>query len=341
MTGSGRCALPQLLDVEHYVPCDWDLIADGEGRSLWLDLFERQIGFIARCAIESGYSEAAAGEAERRFTEIVLTLRDDPRALGDRLDILVMDRARDGLLRECGIDDAFKAVKARETERALAVLPARLTAIDVVPEERRLEELIRGVFAGNLFDMGAEKTASMFLEGAGPAFEACLERAPARPWGIDHLNDAILDGWRHVVLFVDNAGADAVLGMLPLARELLRRGARVTLAANELASLNDITAAELASVIERVPELHEARVMSTGSGDPLVDLSDLDAGFCASVGDADLVVLEGMGRGLESNWTARLSCQAWRVAIVKAEPVSRKRGVSLFDGVFRRDAPPV
>ncbi len=33
--------------------------------------------------------------------------------------------------------------------------------------------------------------------------------------------------YRHAILFVDNSGADVVLGMLPLARELLKLGAKV------------------------------------------------------------------------------------------------------------------
>ena len=33
--------------------------------------------------------------------------------------------------------------------------------------------------------------------------------------------------WRRVIIFVDNAGADVVLGILPLARELLQMGAEV------------------------------------------------------------------------------------------------------------------
>lgn len=34
---------------------------------------------------------------------------------------------------------------------------------------------------------------------------------------------------KRALLFVDNSGADIVLGMLPLARELLRRGTEVSL----------------------------------------------------------------------------------------------------------------
>jgi hypothetical protein len=52
-----------------------------------------------------------------------------------------------------------------------------------------------------------------------------------------------------VIAFVDNAGADIVLGMLPLARELLRMGSEVVLAANTQPAINDITAAELRAVV--------------------------------------------------------------------------------------------
>ncbi len=38
---------------------------------------------------------------------------------------------------------------------------------------------------------------------------------------------AAVGPWLRAVLFVDNAGADVVLGMLPLARELLLKGAEV------------------------------------------------------------------------------------------------------------------
>jgi type II pantothenate kinase len=46
-------------------------------------------------------------------------------------------------------------------------------------------------------------------------------------------------------MFVDNAGADIVLGMLPFAREFLRMGCEVVLAANSQPAINDITAEEL------------------------------------------------------------------------------------------------
>ena len=41
-----------------------------------------------------------------------------------------------------------------------------------------------------------------------------------------------------------------VLGMVPLARELLRMGAEVVLVANSLPAINDITAPELRSLLD-------------------------------------------------------------------------------------------
>ena len=58
--------------------------------------------------------------------------------------------------------------------------------------------------------------------------------------------------YRRAVLFVDNAGAEVLLGMLPLARQLLRRGTEVVVAANSLPAINDITAAELDALLPQV-----------------------------------------------------------------------------------------
>ena len=50
----------------------------------------------------------------------------------------------------------------------------------------------------------------------------------------------------------DNAGSDVVLGMLPLAREFLKCGSQVVIAANRLPTINDITAGELQELLESV-----------------------------------------------------------------------------------------
>lgn len=47
------------------------------------------------------------------------------------------------------------------------------------------------------------------------------------------------------IVFVDNAGVDFILGVLPFVRELLILGTRTILCANSQPSLNDVTFQEL------------------------------------------------------------------------------------------------
>ncbi|WIA23193.1 hypothetical protein OEZ86_010083 [Tetradesmus obliquus] len=61
--------------------------------------------------------------------------------------------------------------------------------------------------------------------------------------------------FRRVMVFVDNAGADIVLGMLPFVREMLRLGCEVVVVANSLPAINDITAAELRSLLSAAAEV--------------------------------------------------------------------------------------
>lgn len=74
-----------------------------------------------------------------------------------------------------------------------------------------------------------------------------------------------LDLWLHHIqtkpahncaaIFVDNCGVDLVLGIIPFARELLRRGTRVLLCSNSEPALNDVTHTELLGVLSRASSL--------------------------------------------------------------------------------------
>ena len=96
-----------------------------------------------------------------------------------------------------------------------------------------------------------------------------LSRRPWRVDTLDQLSQAWINGaqnadepgsvvsspYRRVVMFVDNAGADVVLGMLPFARELLRMGADVIIAANSQPAINDITAPELVRLLDAAGQI--------------------------------------------------------------------------------------
>jgi hypothetical protein len=65
-------------------------------------------------------------------------------------------------------------------------------------------------------------------------FKKSFQDLLPRPWAIDHFDDlkqAWLSGspaYNKAVVFVDNSGADIILGVIPLAREMIRHGTRVS-----------------------------------------------------------------------------------------------------------------
>jgi len=276
------------------------------------------------------------------FAEQLRTLRRDPEAFGP-LSILRICRLRETALRAIDLPDPYRPVKQRENDEAVGLLPSVLAELDAMEENARLLSLIRGVFAGNVFDLGARSTTQMF-EDTGFDFLKTRRSIVHRPWLIDDF-DALVERWaepyRKAIVFVDNAGADVVLGMIPLCREMLRRGTTVIITANSLPALNDITIEELDPLLERIAAvdavvgdaLAAGRLRTVGSGNdaPLIDLRETSDG-------ADLVVLEGMGRALESNLYAEFTCDSLKLATIKEQQLAELLGGRMYDVVckFRR-----
>ena len=273
----------------------------------------------------------------------------------DPLCCLKLCALRDRLLREEGFVDCFRTVKAEENAKALVHLPALLAELDAMSPGDRLQAVVEGVFAGNIFDLGASHTAAMFGTG-GLDFHATRQRLQSRPWTVDCF-DALAERWKDparahklAVMFVDNSGADIVLGMLPLARELVRRGTRVILAANTVPSINDVTAEELAALMPKAAAgdavftaaLADGRltIMPSGNDLPVIDLRHVSPELAAAAADADLVILEGMGRGIETNLNAVFTCEVLCLGMIKHTEVAQALGdTPLFGCVCRYDAP--
>ena len=384
-------ALPQLV-VEGYraTTFDYDPPADADpstrvGKERWIEVFRASIPeFSRRAASDPRVADAAA--LSRRFAAS-FDADLDRVASGDHASlfegaptVLKLCGLRDRTLRELGFDDCFLDVKTEENEKALATLPGVLRELDAIGDPgARIEALIRGVFAGNIFDLGAAASAALHANGDG-GFDAARAGLKRRPWCVDHA-DAFRDAWlgeearvsesrtrvgsfaspwKKCVMFVDNAGADVVLGMLPLCRELLRGGAEVVLAANERPSINDVTAREARALLPRVAKaerdalgagkaviarsLSENRlvVVSSGSDLPVIDLTHVSSELRDAARGADLVVLEGMGRAVETNLFARFACDALNLGMVKHPEVAQCLRGELYDCVcrFRRPEGP-
>lgn len=340
-----------LADEAAYVPGTLDICGDAALRRHWLALFREHIlsarDHVAREHPDEPDLVWRMDGATATFAAHVDALACDP--LAGPFDTLTLCAERERLLRAAGVDDPFVRVKARENEAALALLPRVLEELDALGEGDRLHALACGIFAGNVFDLGSPTTAALFERG-GSAFGAVRDRLRPRPWLVDDL-DALAGRLErridHALLFVDNAGSDVVLGMLPFARELLRRGTRVVLSANRTPSLNDVTHDELVALVGEAARVDEALaaavsggrlcLVTSGNGLPLIDLRSLGPELREEIerDPPDLVVLEGMGRAVESNWNARLRADTLKIAMLKDASVARHLGGDLYDVVLR------
>ena len=179
--------------------------------------------------------------------------------------------------------------------------------------------------------------------------------------------------WRRVVVFCDNAGAD-VMGMALLARTLVQLSGdgqcKVALAANEWAALNDVTARETRAFLESIVrcadgaylddaffgdstllgqmERGAVTAVSSGQISTLLDLNrcgpELNDWVEAELrdvpaGDDWLLVFDGMGRSLESNWDVashvKPGVNTLNLAMVKSQINAERLGAEVYDCVVK------
>ena len=357
-----RTVLPLLADPAGYRACGWDLREQGERRDYWVNLFRVHFPSL----LEEARREAAdrgedAGDVQRRcdaaqeaFFAYIDACESDPASLA-RFDVLTLCWERERVLRRHGFEDPYRLAKAEQNAAVRRVLPRVLSELDAMPDRARREELMRGVFAGNIYDQGATETNAMFAGGKSVDFHDVRHRLKARPWLFDDL-DAWLErlaGEPHerALVFIDNAGPDIVLGMLPLCRELLRRGTEVILAANSAPSLNDVTASELRELLGSLRTLdadidaaladRRLTVEASGNWAPLIDLTMVSPALVERLEaePVDLLVLEGMGRAVETNFDARFTCETLKLAMVKDRGVAEAIDGELYDLVLKYQTP--
>jgi uncharacterized protein with ATP-grasp and redox domains len=351
----GEAAMPpfcKLRDPESYVPGDWDLLKDEPAREAWIRIFDEHTASLVAHAREALHPplEEALDAYELAMRRALGQVRDRPEQFAP-LTIYQLCRLRVDLMNRHHIGDPYDRVKLDENRAALDHVAQVFAAIDACPDDTVVETLLRGVLAGNKFDLGAKDTMDLHSHG-GIDFFATLKELGERPWFVDDV-DALAPrlargrvAYRKAIFFVDNAGGDIVLGAIPLARYLADQGCRVVLAANDEPALNDIIVDELHDVLAAVAAYHDPRmvdhlrsgrisVVGTGCDCPLIDLGDVSDACNEAAADADLVILEGMGRAVESNYHVALTCDAIYLAMIKNRELARYLGCKLFDLVAR------
>ncbi|XP_016705275.1 damage-control phosphatase At2g17340 isoform X2 [Gossypium hirsutum] len=280
----------------------------------WIDLFRNSIPSFKKRAESDTTVVDAPTKAEKfaqRYADILDDIKKDPESHGGPPDCTLLCRLREQVLRELGFRDIFKKVKDEENTKAISLFPEVVRLNDDIEDGgKRLENLVRGIFAGNIFDLGS---AQLILQ------------------------------WQ-AVIFVDNSGADVILGILPFARELLKRGTQVVLAANDLPSINDVTYPELIEIISKLKDesgkligVDTSNLLIANSGNdlPVIDLTRVSQELAYLASDADLVILEGMGRGIETNLYAQFKCDSLKIGMVKHPEVAQFLGGRLYDCVFK------
>ncbi|CAN6178253.1 unnamed protein product [Urochloa humidicola] len=274
----------------------------------WIDLFLNSVPSFKQRAENDPTVPDAPAKAEKfaqRYTAMLEEMKKNPESHGGPPDCILLCRLRELVLRELGFRDIFKKVKDEENAKAMSLFEGVVQRNDEIEDGgKRVENLIRGILAGNIFDLGSAQA----------------------------------------VIFVDNSGADVILGILPFARELLRRGTKVILAANDMPSINDVTYPELVEIINKLKDADgkisgvdasNLIVANSGNDLPVIDLSSVAPEFAFMANDADLVVLEGMGRAIETNLYAQMKCDSIKIGMVKHPEVAQFLGGRLYDCVFK------
>lgn len=370
---------PLLADPKTYEPNTIDL-SDHSELEYWFTVLSEHLPDLVDKAVAS---EGGTDDARRRgdafaraFSAHLARLMEEPAAYG-KLGLANLLELREECLREFQFLDAYRTIKQRENEASLAVLSDLLMELDGMSEESRLLTLIEGVLAANIFDWGSRACVDLYHKGTIIEIYRMSRKKMQRPWRVDDFDvfkkrmlgsgdDKPLPHKR-ALLFVDNSGADVILGMLPLARELLRRGTEVVLVANSLPALNDVTAIELPEIVAEAAKhcdiLRKAAeaggllmdamintqdaskdnsssvslmVVENGCGSPCIDFRQVSSELAAAAKDADLIILEGMGRALHTNFNARFKCDTLKLAMVKNQRLAEKlvKG-NIYDSVCR------
>ncbi|XVF44681.1 hypothetical protein PTKIN_Ptkin02bG0143700 [Pterospermum kingtungense] len=318
----------------------------------WIDLFRKSIpSFKKRAESDANVADAPtkAEKFAQRYAEILDDLKKDPESHGGPPDCILLCRLREQVLRELGFRDIFKKVKDKENAKTISLFQDVVRLNDNIEDEgQRLENLVRGIFAGYIFDLGSAQLAEVFSRDGMPFWLVVktlfLDLGSSMTWTLLKQSGARNLGKRQAVIFVDNSGADVILGIMPFARELLRRGTQVVLAANDLPSINGVTYPELVEIVSKLKDengkllgVDTSNLLIASSGNDLlvIDLTRVSQELAYLASDADLVILEGMGRGIETNLYAQFKCDSLKIGMVKHPEVAQFLGGRLYDCVFK------
>uniref|UniRef100_A0A336MHU6 4'-phosphopantetheine phosphatase n=1 Tax=Culicoides sonorensis TaxID=179676 RepID=A0A336MHU6_CULSO len=347
-----------LLESTTYNPDTLNLNEDPESKQYWYLCFQDLISKLAKQASKSCKEGDAVERAEKlrlHYIEELTKLQDEQNS-NELLTIRKYLDLHEHCLRLFNFSDPWKDQKAIENEFAISKLRERLNEIDRLDSDERWIEISKGLLAGNMFDWGAQVVADILEKNKSFGLTEALDCIQKRPWVIDNLDDWLnrmrepLDknNYKCCAIFADNSGVDVILGILPFAREMLRRGTKVVLCVNSEPALNDITQKEMIGVIDKccnecqiIKEAYETGkllIESNGQSGPCLDFRQLpeELNNLLIENECDLVVIEGMGRALHTNLHAKFKCDVLKCVVIKNQWLAKKLfGGDIFSVIFQ------
>ncbi|CAP33075.1 Protein CBR-PNK-4 [Caenorhabditis briggsae] len=338
-----------------------DFNTDDEARDFWIQILDNTIAKLTELAIasQSGCPDqedviSRAKDFESDFVKTMDTIKEHHVAYGNSNARNLLE-VREQILQEKGFDDIYVQKKHEENLSAVAELPIVLASIDKLKEagdEKAVVEYVsRCLLAGNVFDWGAKEVVKLMSSEKGLSFQSAINHVENRPWLFDGFESYYQKHkeYKSVLIFVDNSGYDYILGVIPFARELLRNGAKVIICANTLPALNDLTYREM---IELAPELKKAdadlakfidteQIMFVQSGQesPCLDARRVheDLNTVVQKYETDLVIIEGMGRALHTNFNVQFKCDTLKAAVIKTQWLADRLKGKMFSVVFKHE----
>ncbi|KAG5894577.1 hypothetical protein JTB14_021557 [Gonioctena quinquepunctata] len=349
MTGNeGKNICPLLKNPEHYIPDTIDLTNNIKERNYWLPCLERMVKkFVDKAQQLNPDDPRATEKAEicfKEFHSLVQQATLDPTILKP-LSVRTLLEFNENNLRANKLEDAWLSQKESESTQALTQFKERLDHIDSLDDFKgRWLEIIRGALAGNVFDWGSKAVTDILEKSKCFGFSHALTTIQKRPWFHDDFDQWVerveRRTYKACVIFVDNSGVDFILGILPMARELLSYGTKVIMTANSYPALNDVTfpelnlycckAAEHCAILKGSINNGQLLTVENGQKGPCLDLSDLSQELCELMKTVDLVIIEGMGRAVHTNLYAELSVDCFKLAVLKNEWLAQSLGAQQF-----------
>lgn len=276
-----------------------------------------------------------AGEFKISYLNKLNELKKSPFAFG-RLTVRSLLDLREHCMAEFQFFDVYSKEKREENKQGLELLDGRLNYIENIQNmEQRWLEIFKGFLAGNVYDYGAQSFIEKQKKGHLEKFTQALRSIDDSFHKTDSFSELVnrikSDHYKSVCLFVDNSGFDLILGVLPLVIEFLRNNhTKVILCANSRAAINDVTFQELVLVIKKACKLSHVLneafyktekliLFENGSASPCLDLSRININLANAItfNQVDLIILEGMGRAIHTNFDARFKCDSLKSAVIK------------------------